>query len=52
MQGIAARLAQRQASSERAQDYAVQMPAMGQIAWGVVEEERERKRGERREEKL
>ncbi|KAH0563427.1 hypothetical protein GP486_002002 [Trichoglossum hirsutum] len=53
MQGIAARLARRQASSEKAQEYAVQMPEMGRVAWLLVEEEeRNRKRGGRSEGKL
>jgi len=37
MQGIAARYAVRQASSEKAKDYADQMPPMGEFAWQVVQ---------------
>ena len=36
MQGIAARYAQRQASSDRAQEYAVQTGPFGEFAWGLV----------------
>jgi aminoglycoside phosphotransferase (APT) family kinase protein len=52
MQGIAARLARRQASSEKAREYAVQMPELGRVALLLVEEERERKQDGRREGKL
>ncbi|KAH0543082.1 hypothetical protein FGG08_002596 [Glutinoglossum americanum] len=44
MQGIAARLAQRQASSEKAREYAEQMPSLGQVAWMLVKKERIRRR--------
>lgn len=37
MQGIAARFAQRQASSAKAKDYAVQMKPFGEVAWELVE---------------
>ncbi|KAI9813076.1 MAG: hypothetical protein M1827_004296 [Pycnora praestabilis] len=37
MQGIAARYAMRQASSEKAKDYAAQMRPFGEFAWGLVE---------------
>lgn len=36
MQGIAARYALRQASSERAQEYAAQMGPFGDFAWSLV----------------
>lgn len=36
MQGIAARYALRQASSESAQDYATQMGPFGDFAWSLV----------------
>ncbi|KAL8842681.1 MAG: hypothetical protein Q9170_000456 [Blastenia crenularia] len=36
MQGIAARYATRQASSARAEEYAVQMKPFGEFAWGLV----------------
>jgi aminoglycoside phosphotransferase (APT) family kinase protein len=52
MQGIAARLARGQASSEKAREYAVQMPELGRVALLLVEEERERKQGGKREGKL
>lgn len=38
MQGIAARYAQRQASSEKAKDYAVQMKPFGELGWDLVQE--------------
>lgn len=38
MQGIAARYALRQASSERAQEYAVQMRPFAEVAWDLVQE--------------
>ena len=38
MQGIAARHAVRQASSERAKDYAEMMKPYGMVAWSLVEE--------------
>lgn len=37
MQGIAARFAQRQASSAKAQEYAVQMNPFGEAAWELIE---------------
>ena len=37
MQGIAARHALRQASSERAREYAVQMAPFGEVGWNLVE---------------
>ncbi|GAB7364444.1 hypothetical protein MBLNU230_g4985t1 [Neophaeotheca triangularis] len=37
MQGIAARYAQRQASSERAGEYAVQMKPFAEVGWDLVE---------------
>ncbi|KAK4962286.1 hypothetical protein LTR66_012726 [Elasticomyces elasticus] len=37
MQGIAARYALRQASSEKAKDYAAQMAPFAEIAWGLVQ---------------
>ncbi|KAL8722392.1 MAG: hypothetical protein Q9225_001123 [Loekoesia sp. 1 TL-2023] len=37
MQGIAARYATRQASSARAEEYAVQMKPFGEFAWGLVD---------------
>jgi aminoglycoside phosphotransferase (APT) family kinase protein len=52
MQGIAARLARRQASSEKAKEYAGQMPALGRVAWMLVEEERGRRKGGKRGGKL
>lgn len=36
MQGIAARYAVRQASSARAEEYAVQMKPLGEFAWSLV----------------
>ncbi|KAI9710127.1 MAG: hypothetical protein M1820_002929 [Bogoriella megaspora] len=45
MQGIAARYALRQASSAKAQEYAVMMSPFGEVAWELVE--RARERGER-----
>ena len=41
MQGIAARYALRQASSAKAQDYAVQMAPFGEVAWDLVNAWRE-----------
>jgi aminoglycoside phosphotransferase (APT) family kinase protein len=38
MQGIAARYAQRQASSEKAGDYAAQMKPFGEMGWDLVKE--------------
>jgi aminoglycoside phosphotransferase (APT) family kinase protein len=52
MQGIAARLARRQASSEKAREYGEQMPAMGQVTWTLVEQEKERWKAGKREGKL
>lgn len=37
MQGIAARFAVRQASSEKAKDYADKMPPMGEVAFDLVQ---------------
>ena len=37
MQGIAARYAQRQASSEKAEEYAKMMVPNGQFSWGLVQ---------------
>lgn len=37
MQGIAARYARRQASSEKAKDYAVQMKPFGEMGWDFVQ---------------
>ena len=37
MQGIAARYAMRQASSARAEEYAVQMKPYGEFTWGLVQ---------------
>ena len=47
MQGIAARWALRQASSEKAIEYAVQMRPFAQLAWGLCErlKKGERQRG-------
>lgn len=42
MQGIAARHALRQASSERAQEYAVQMRPFGEVAWELVQQVQQR----------
>ncbi|KAL8953283.1 MAG: hypothetical protein Q9222_000849 [Ikaeria aurantiellina] len=42
MQGIAARHAMRQASSARAEEYAVQMGPFGEFAWGLVVELQQR----------
>ncbi|KAI9765091.1 MAG: hypothetical protein M1840_007798 [Geoglossum simile] len=52
MQGITARLARRQASSEKAREYGEQMPAMGQVTWLLVEQERNRRRVGKRDGKL
>ena len=52
MQGIVARVARRQASSEKAREYGDQMPDMGQVTWKLVEQERERRRTGRRDGKL
>ncbi|KAF2498390.1 APH-domain-containing protein [Lophium mytilinum] len=38
MQGIAARYAMRQASSEKAKDYAAQMKPFAEVAWDLVQE--------------
>ena len=38
MQGIAARYAMRQASSEKAQEYAAQMGPFGEFAWSLVQQ--------------
>ena len=46
MQGIAARYAVRQASSERASEYGRAMPLFGEVAWSLVKEAKE-KGGER-----
>ena len=47
MQGIAARYALRQASSEKAQEYAAQMGPFGEFAWELVRQLEERDSGER-----
>ena len=46
MQGIAARYALRQTSSEKAQDYAAQMGPFGEFAWKLVRQLEERDSGE------
>ena len=47
MQGIAARYAMRQASSEKAQEYAAQMVPFGEFAWNLVRQLQEERNGER-----
>lgn len=42
MQGIAARYAVRQASSERASEYGRAMRPFGEVAWSLVEEAKEK----------
>ena len=42
MQGIAARYAVRQASSERASEYGRAMAPFGEVAWSLVEEAKEK----------
>lgn len=50
MQGIAARYAMRQASSARAEEYAVQMKPFGEFAWSLVS--RLKQQREKRKSKL
>ncbi|KAL9088971.1 MAG: hypothetical protein Q9159_002774 [Coniocarpon cinnabarinum] len=45
MQGIAARYAVRQASSERAIEYGKAMPLYGQVAWSLVQEAQDKRGG-------
>ncbi|KAI2473063.1 phosphotransferase enzyme family protein [Annulohypoxylon bovei var. microspora] len=44
-QGIAARVARRQASSAEAQKHAAAMPLLGEFAWELVRREQEKRRG-------
>lgn len=41
MQGIAARYAQRQASSVKAMDYGAAMKPMAEVGWGFIREVKE-----------
>ena len=51
MQGIAARWALRQASSEKAKEHAAQMAPFGDFAWSLVEDLKEEKVREKAREK-